>query len=685
MNWRTSPHARAAAVAMGSAVLVAALLGLTAALVAAPSLGTSTSVGTPSGAVGGLTASAAPTPAATVTLTAAGETPAAVSLAWTATDSLFFSEYEIQISSTGATGPFTTIGEVTTQSTVAYSAGGLSPGATYWWRVVSVATIGGDTTSNVLAVLQPSVAYFWNSAVTSTSATLNWTNNATYGGLLSFTSYVIYQSTDGGAYGVAATISNVATLSDTLTDLSSGTPYSFYLATTDCLNCSAGTPSSSVTQSNTITLGTVLSLSASVSESRSVADVGQPVLLTCTPSGGESPFTFAWSLNGSSLAAGNASMSVTYSGSGSFLETCQITDHLGSQSEAATTITIYADVTAALIPNRTSADAGQYIWYNCTVAGGVQPITADVSNGDGGGVSGTPVTTGDDEVGFDYNTPGTFIPTCTVTDGDGFTAVSSVAVTIDVDVGVSAQPSTYDAAPGYTVHFSATASNGSGTYPYYNWTFGDGGKAAGATVEHDYTTAGSFTANLTVTDSNGGSATSHWTMDISALSVVSSYATTVTQGSSLEFQATGSGGAGAPYNYTWHFGDGTVGYGAIAHHTYATPGTYDPTVTVRDSLGENQTFSGSAVSVAAPPPALSWLPILVLVLIAALVGLMVGVVMHRRAREEAAADGAGLAGWVPPVGPRGAVEGMKKCPKCGAANPSTRHSCQNCGARLGRT
>jgi PKD repeat protein len=50
---------------------------------------------------------------------------------------------------------------------------------------------------------------------------------------------------------------------------------------------------------------------------------------------------------------------------------------------------------------------------------------------------------------------------------------------------------------------SAGSSDPDGTIVAYQWTFGDGGAAWGATVSHAYTAAGSYTVTLTVTD-NGG-------------------------------------------------------------------------------------------------------------------------------------------------------------------------------------
>ena len=41
-----------------------------------------------------------------------------------------------------------------------------------------------------------------------------------------------------------------------------------------------------------------------------------------------------------------------------------------------------------------------------------------------------------------------------------------------------------------------------GTIVSYSWDFGDGGIGSGAYVSHTYTTSGSYTVELTVTDNN---------------------------------------------------------------------------------------------------------------------------------------------------------------------------------------
>jgi len=57
----------------------------------------------------------------------------------------------------------------------------------------------------------------------------------------------------------------------------------------------------------------------------------------------------------------------------------------------------------------------------------------------------------------------------------------------------------------FAVSFSgAGSSDADGSIASYAWTFGDGGIASGVSASHTYTTAGSYTAKLTVTDNRGG-------------------------------------------------------------------------------------------------------------------------------------------------------------------------------------
>jgi len=63
--------------------------------------------------------------------------------------------------------------------------------------------------------------------------------------------------------------------------------------------------------------------------------------------------------------------------------------------------------------------------------------------------------------------------------------------------GTAGRPFTWD---------GSGSTPGGGQIVGYDWDFGDGSTASGATVSHTYAQAGSYTATLTVTDSRGRTA-----------------------------------------------------------------------------------------------------------------------------------------------------------------------------------
>src|SRR5262249_30002660 len=138
---------------------------------------------------------------------------------------------------------------------------------------------------------------------------------------------------------------------------------------------------------------------------------------------------------------------------------------------------------------------------------------------------------------------------------------------------------------GSSVTFSGTASGGVGPLNY-QWSFGDGTSASGTlTPTHTYTTFGTYTATLTVTDGQAHVASS------SSQITVNNVAPTVSIGGPY------SGVTGAAINFTssvsdpdprdtfkyqWNFGDGSTSTLQNLSHTYATGGTFTVTLTVTD-------------------------------------------------------------------------------------------------------
>ena len=618
-------------------------------------------------------------PAAAITLTDPGVTPSAVSLSWTASNSLFLTNYQVSESNNSSGGPWTVVATTST-GTTSLAIGSLTPGGAYWWMVTANVWLGSASVSNVLPVVQPTLAYLYVASSTSTSVTLNWTNNATYGGLLSFVSYQVIEVQNGGAPSVPYSTTTLGTLSTTITGLSSGAGYSFTLNTTDCLGgCGAGTTGESWTHSNTLSAGTLYSLAVSVSASRSFADLGQLVLFSCNPIGGQSPYKFAWNFGDGVYVTAGGSVSQSFAKGGYSLIVCRVTDHAGQNATNSYNLTLYPALTISASTNRTAADLGEAVSFTCSVTPGAPPVTVDWSFGDGQTYSGT-------DPDHAYTGTGTYLAQCTGSDAAGESVVASIPINITGSLGTSVSVNSMAAAPGTPLTFTATPTGGSGVYPFLNWSLGDGTTGTGGTVVHAFATAANYTVLFVVRDSNGIRATSSTRVDISPIvASVPSFSDSLTAGGSVTYAASATGGAGAPYNYTWTFGDGATGYGAAPTHTYGSAGTFHPSLTVRDRLGASINVTLATVSVASAPSPWAWITALVVLGLAALFGLVLAFAVYGRRRRRAVVPTSELlARYVPPTAPNRSLLGSKVCPSCGTSNASFRRACSHCGAALPR-
>jgi subtilisin family serine protease len=141
------------------------------------------------------------------------------------------------------------------------------------------------------------------------------------------------------------------------------------------------------------------------------------------------------------------------------------------------------------------------------------PLTYQWSFGDGSTGSGVSPT-------HAYASGGVFTVTLTVNDGKGGTDSDTTTATIEA----TNQLPVANAGPDKTVPLgSAVTLDGSGSsdpdgaIASFQWSFGDGSTATGATVSHTYAAAGVYTATLTVTDNKGATAQDAAMVTVAAL------------------------------------------------------------------------------------------------------------------------------------------------------------------------
>jgi PKD repeat protein len=296
----------------------------------------------------------------------------------------------------------------------------------------------------------------------------------------------------------------------------------------------------------------------------------------------------------------------TYAAPGDYTVTLTLVDNRGNLTTGTEEISVDASPTAAftLSPTQIYDDGG--------------PVSFDASGSSDAGASiasyawdfGDGATAQGPTAGHAYTAPGTYLVRLTVTDSLGAvdTATATVAVLDEPPVAAFAVGNT-SAEAGQPVTFDGSSSTDSdGSILGYGWSFGDGHIGTGRTRGHTFTTPGTYTVTLTVTDNDlvSSTVTHQVTVLPGPTARFTPPAGRTFDGTAIRFDATGSigGGSGAAIaSYAWSFGDGATGTGATPSHAYASPGSYTVKLTVTDGAGVSSSTTQTVTVLDQPPAA----------------------------------------------------------------------------------
>jgi hypothetical protein len=321
---------------------------------------------------------------------------------------------------------------------------------------------------------------------------------------------------------------------------------------------------------------------------------------TISLTGGDAPYTYTWTLNGSAFTASPASAPTNLS-AGTYVVT--VTDACGNQVASnsisvtsAPTLSLNSSVTPA--QNATIACNGdQTASITAEIQGGTAPRTLTVTNTGTGTSYSSSTPTGPPSLGsFPYEVTGLPAGTYTVTASDGTSSCEDTysSVVISEPTSLSQTNTVVDACFGAsTGEINVTVSGGTAGYTY-SWS----GPNSYSSTDEDITglAAGDYT--LTVEDANncsftGGAITV--SQPTAGLSIATDAVTNVgCFGTSTgEINVTVSGGT-AGYTYSW---SGPNSYSSTDEDiTGLAAGDY--TLTVEDA--NNCSFTGGAITVSQP-------------------------------------------------------------------------------------
>jgi PKD repeat protein len=313
-----------------------------------------------------------------------------------------------------------------------------------------------------------------------------------------------------------------------------------------------------------------------------------------------------------------SSASHTYSSAGGYTARVTITDSVGATATTTAAVQAWTPPAAAISVSPSSGAAPLAVTADASgsTAGSNSIATYTFNFGDGSAVVGPRASA---TANHGYAAGGKFTLTVTVTDSGGAAAIATATITVGAPAA-SLKVSPASGMPPLAVIADASASIDPIGITSYTFDFGDGsavvGPQPGSAAPHTYTSTGSYTANVTVTDSVGATSASTSLVTVTqAAPPTASLAVTPTSGGaplSVTADASGSTSGSNPITgYRFNFGDGTTAGPTgtpVVGHVFSSPGTYMLTATVTDSAGASASASATVTVVAPPVAALSVTP-----------------------------------------------------------------------------
>jgi PKD repeat protein len=310
--------------------------------------------------------------------------------------------------------------------------------------------------------------------------------------------------------------------------------------------------------------------------------VNQTVKFTSSMMDGTPPLTSIWDFGDGTPTASGSSITHAYGRNGTFTPKVTVTDSLQYKDTSSQSLPVTFPVSASFDYSPVDLVAGIRTSFIAHITGGWGEYSYSWDFGDGRtDTSSSPI--------HKYGDSGSYKVKLTVSDTLQHSAsynktliVNPMTGSIITDVAIPVA--------GDKITFTGIINGGTGLYVVI-WNFGDGNQATGNLTMHTYTSDGVYRVRLNITDSTNLVARSTRDITVSkALCAVpkacnfTSDTSTPTTGQQILFKATASGGVG-PYVFTWNFGDGETANGDSIQHTYVSTGTYNVTITVRDSAG----------------------------------------------------------------------------------------------------
>jgi PKD repeat protein len=117
---------------------------------------------------------------------------------------------------------------------------------------------------------------------------------------------------------------------------------------------------------------------------------------------------------------------------------------------------------------------------------------------------------------------------------------------------------------------------------------------------HTYSTAGTYSVSLTVSNATGSASASKTNYIVVAVPLTADFTASPTSGTAPLAVSFTDVSTGAPTSWSWNFGDGNTSTQQNPTHTYSTAGTYSVSLTVSNATGSATASKTNYIVVAVP-------------------------------------------------------------------------------------
>ncbi len=263
----------------------------------------------------------------------------------------------------------------------------------------------------------------------------------------------------------------------------------------------------------------------------------------------------------------------TYETPGNYTITLNVEDANGCTDQLSQDIAFFPTPNISFEVDDPIGCGGHTVNFTNTSAPLTGDYTIEWDLGDG-------TTSSDISPTHNYNTPGSYDVTLTITSPTGCTGTESFS-SINIQSGPLIGFNFSDPCILGPIIFTNTTTAGGAAITNTTWNFGDGNTSSELSPVHDYGTPGSYDVVLVVSDAEGCTTNLEQTVYYYPPSIINT-SPNITEGCeplAVTFTNTSSPLTG-DYTVTWDFGDGNMSNEVSPTHTYETPGTYTVTINI---------------------------------------------------------------------------------------------------------